>query len=548
MTNTIADLKALAVTSSNMEVEVLGYHGVADGGGGLFAWRAGATATDDGGLWIESTVATGGLWQRIVDSAAPVSVRWWGARGDGSTDDTAAIQAALDAGFSAVHLPAGVYPVSATLTVPVGTIVTGEGSGGFRPTDARTTIVKTNGDTGGDAVMETGQSCTIRDLKLQPHNEAAVTYERAVYPTGTGNTSIGLKAGSASTVEDVVSLGFADSAMVLGTTTKLIRCHILRSRRGITTSGSDGMITNSVTMFCHEAGILLTTNYWIITGCRIEWNATYGIQSNSGEHTFTANLFDRNGWAGLYLNGGWGNVVTGNYFSRNGAGGDGSMGRWNWAIPGHRAYLAPPTPADSCHIKLNYQRDCTITGNRYRAGVDDGGSGAFAPGYVYNIDGNFGATSNVTIFANAGEGGSTGAFGGYALSYPAGSGLFGGTDTADQQLGYGRNVRLGRVATPGTSTPRLPYGLPQAASVDVPIDHAIGGRIKVWTNSWNSTPSYAEITFTRASGTATTATVVIDNVIGTNVSAAAISTDPAVMTVTFAGTRFYNISYDLHTM
>ncbi|WP_372056731.1 hypothetical protein P7L74_13845 [Tistrella mobilis] len=84
MANTISDLKVLAVTSSGMEVEVLGYHAVADGGGGLFAWRAGATATDDGGLWIESTVATGGLWQRIVDSAAPVSVRWWGARASGS--------------------------------------------------------------------------------------------------------------------------------------------------------------------------------------------------------------------------------------------------------------------------------------------------------------------------------------------------------------------------------------------------------------------------------------------------------------------------------
>ncbi|WP_372006306.1 glycosyl hydrolase family 28-related protein [Tistrella mobilis] len=548
MANTISDLKALAVTSSGMEVEVLGYHAVADGGGGLFAWRAGATATDDGGLWIESTVATGGLWQRIVDSAAPVSVRWWGARGDGSTDDTAAIQAALDAGFSAVHLPTGTYPVSATLTVPAGTIVTGDGSGAFRPANARTTIVKTNGDTAGDAVMETGQSCTIRDLKLQPHNEAAVTYERAVYPTGTGNTSIGLRTGSANTVEDVVSQGFADSALVLGTTTKVMRCHIFRSRRGITTSGSDGMITNSVTMFCHEAGILLTTNYWIVTGCRIEWNATYGIQSNSGEHTFTANLFDRNGWAGLYLNGGWGNVVSGNYFSRNGAGGDGSMGRWNWAVPGHNAYLAPPTVADSCHIKIYYQRDCTIIGNRYRAGVDDGGSGAMAPAYVYNMDGTAGVTSNITIFANAGEAGSGSGFGGYAASYPGGSGVFGGTDTSAQQLVYGRPVRLGSVTIPGMSTPRQPYGLPQAASVDVPIGGAIGGRIKVWTNSWNSTPSYAEVTFARASGSATTATVAIDNVIGTNVSTAAISTDPAVMTVTFPGTRFYNVSYDLHTM
>lgn len=557
MTGNILELKTLAVTTPDMVADVLGYHEVGDGGGGLFAWRAGATAADDGGLWIASTVASGGLWQRIVDSAAPVSVRWWGAVGDGVTDDTAAIQAALDAGFAMVHLPAGNYAVSATLIVPASTTLTGEGSGGFEHVNAKTIIVKTNGDTNGDAVLETGRSCSISDLKIQPHNLAAVGYERATYPSGTGNTAIGLRSGAANTLRDVVAMGFADAALHLGNTNKLMRCHVFRSRRGITTAGFDGMITNSGAMFCHEAGMLLTTNYWMITGCRIEWNATYGIQANGGEYTFTANLFDRNGWAGLYLNGAWGHVVSGNYFSRNGAGGDGTMGRWSWSVPGHTSYLAPPTVADSCHIKIRYQRDCAITGNRYRAGRDDGNppSGALSPAYIYNMDGTPGVTSNITIFANAGEAGSGGGYGGYATDYPGGSGVFGGTDTMAQFLVYGRPVRLGAVATPGISTPRVPTGLPQAASADVPIGTAIGGRIKIWTNSWNSAPSYAEVTFARSSGTATTLTTVIDNVIGDNVTAAALAVvdpeemavDPAMMTITFPGTRFYNVAFDLHT-
>jgi len=56
--------------------------------------------------------------------AGVVNVRDWGARGDGVTDDTAAIQAALDAypnGNRIIYLPNGVYRISDTLTWPEGT-------------------------------------------------------------------------------------------------------------------------------------------------------------------------------------------------------------------------------------------------------------------------------------------------------------------------------------------------------------------------------------------------------------------------------------------
>ncbi|MHA7984445.1 glycosyl hydrolase family 28-related protein [Rathayibacter sp. CAU 1779] len=42
-----------------------------------------------------------------------VSVKDYGAKGDGSTDDTAAVQAALDSGAGMIFFPAGIYPVTA---------------------------------------------------------------------------------------------------------------------------------------------------------------------------------------------------------------------------------------------------------------------------------------------------------------------------------------------------------------------------------------------------------------------------------------------------
>ncbi len=56
-----------------------------------------------------------------------VSVKDFGAVGDGVADDTAEINAALASGAKMVHIPAGTYKVSATLNVPVNVSIVGDG-------------------------------------------------------------------------------------------------------------------------------------------------------------------------------------------------------------------------------------------------------------------------------------------------------------------------------------------------------------------------------------------------------------------------------------
>lgn len=48
---------------------------------------------------------------------APKTVRDFGAIGDGQTDDTAAIQKAVDSGIGAITFPKGIYHLSNTITV-----------------------------------------------------------------------------------------------------------------------------------------------------------------------------------------------------------------------------------------------------------------------------------------------------------------------------------------------------------------------------------------------------------------------------------------------
>lgn len=91
---TIADLKLISGSATDTSVVIVaGYYAVGDGGGGEFYWSAASTATDNGGTIIKATAVTTGRWLRVHDG--PLSVKWFGAKGDGATDDSDAFHAAI---------------------------------------------------------------------------------------------------------------------------------------------------------------------------------------------------------------------------------------------------------------------------------------------------------------------------------------------------------------------------------------------------------------------------------------------------------------------
>lgn len=123
---TIALLKAGTARFDGETVEVTSYYAAdtPDGGGGRFKWDASTSAADNGGTIIAPDAGGVGRWFRVYSGA--VNVRWFGAKGDGVTNDTAALQAAINAadanviaGFNrqnTVLFPVGIYQVAGTLT------------------------------------------------------------------------------------------------------------------------------------------------------------------------------------------------------------------------------------------------------------------------------------------------------------------------------------------------------------------------------------------------------------------------------------------------
>jgi len=104
-------LKAAIVAGlvDGAQASVAGYYAVGDGGGGDFWFDGDSVVADNGGTVIAPTSGSG-RWLRVVEGS--VSLKWFGARGNGSTNDTAAVQAAINSGYS-LDLVGASYAVSA---------------------------------------------------------------------------------------------------------------------------------------------------------------------------------------------------------------------------------------------------------------------------------------------------------------------------------------------------------------------------------------------------------------------------------------------------
>lgn len=92
---------------------------VLDAGSALTLQLADASSASNGDALVAmKQLLTGAVARTVHDKLAEVvSVKDFGAKGDGATDDTAAVQAAVNSGASAIFVPAGTYNIQ-PITIP----------------------------------------------------------------------------------------------------------------------------------------------------------------------------------------------------------------------------------------------------------------------------------------------------------------------------------------------------------------------------------------------------------------------------------------------
>ncbi|WP_328436867.1 hypothetical protein OHA71_06355 [Streptomyces sp. NBC_00444] len=252
-------------------------------------------------------------------SALSVNVKEvFGAVGDGVTDDTAAVQAAIDAG-GVTYFPPGTY-ICTTLQMKTGTVLAGAGRSGFitTPSSQASTIKLKNGTNaslinGADQVS----NVVIRNLNFDG-NKAN---------NASGNI-INLANGSAQDtawhITDCFLNNSANDGIFVGTGRQAVRVSrtwVMRSdNNGIVLNGNDGGLSNVLVGLSASNSVyigasvqhLTDCDFWSstgrgivnenasmvsISGCGIDRHQLSGVNVISGDVVIRGCLFHSNGQA-----------------------------------------------------------------------------------------------------------------------------------------------------------------------------------------------------------------------------------------------------------
>jgi hypothetical protein len=147
---------------------------------GFFEWRAHSLDADNGGTVIKPNAVLAhsqGRWHRVF--RGDISVKWFGAKGDGVSHDSDSIQAAVDAaagGRGTVLIDRGNYLICADLQLASNTRIRGEGQGA---------TVLTGGPSLGNVFQRLGASgivdFSVQDLTLNLNNTLGASGIRVEY-------------------------------------------------------------------------------------------------------------------------------------------------------------------------------------------------------------------------------------------------------------------------------------------------------------------------------------------------------------------------------
>jgi hypothetical protein len=319
-----------------------------------------ARAAMIGGAWLAMRPALGATPDA---SDTVLNVRQFGAKGDAQSDDTKAIQSAIDSAAArggAVFVPPGVYR---------------SGELQMRPHVSLTGIPAWDYERPFGSVFRLADehaSCLLNIAGAFGATIDGVSFDGG--KLGQGVHGIWLNKPDYGKQEDTFRIERCQIANFSGDGVRLTRawCFSIRHSMiafnggdGISLRGWDGFLLDNWLSGNQGAGFAARNENasCTFTGNRIEWNHAEGILINGGDgYNITGNFFDRSGTCGLAVLGGVQMSITGNFVKRSGK-------------------MAKPGTYDSAQIRLENTRGIACSANNLQVGRDDGDKGLWSPSY-----------------------------------------------------------------------------------------------------------------------------------------------------------------------
>lgn len=155
----VTDLVAINPNGNDNLYVLLGRNTANDGGGGPVLWTPGSASSTNLGTVFKSVNSLAPAGRFLRQYSESPNVRWFGATGNGTTDDTAAFQAALNLA-QGIFIPDGTYVIS-ELDVPNGSLVLGQSFNAvLKKKAASVTYVL------GSTTVSTYENITIKNLTI----------------------------------------------------------------------------------------------------------------------------------------------------------------------------------------------------------------------------------------------------------------------------------------------------------------------------------------------------------------------------------------------
>ena len=297
----------------------------------------------------------------------PIDVRKWGALGDGKTDDTAALQRALDEAGptgASIYVPPGTY-LTRELHLHPGTTLTGVP--GWNYSNPGGSVLRLLDDSSRCLLNLTeARGATIDGLSLDGGLLGKNIHGIALSRTQWGQHEDSFR------IERCQVLRFSGDGAHLA----CVWCFSVRHSMfaycagdGLNLRGWDGFLIDNWFSGNQRAGFAARQQNASVTftANRIEWNREENMLIAGGDgYQITGNFFDRSGTCGLALrksNRPCTQIsVTGNFFKRSGK-------------------FAPADSHDSAHILIEESTGVTCIGNNMQAYWDDNNAGTLSPSY-----------------------------------------------------------------------------------------------------------------------------------------------------------------------
>jgi hypothetical protein len=299
-----------------------------------------------------------------LEDTGLINICDFGAKGDGKTDNTSAIQKAIDAAAgtgATILIPQGTF-LSSTLTLYPHVGMLGYPTWSYR--DFGGSILRLNNDNAKCLIDLTGAfGATINGLCLDGAGLGKEIHGILIDKPDYGKQ------------EDTPLIERCRISHFSGDAVRLSRIWCFRVRscmlshcggNGLYIRGWDGFILDN--WFSGNKGIgfaaLEENASNTLTGNRIEWNRSGGIVIRAGNnYNITGNYIDRSGGPAIYLLDNTHDfAITGNMIYRS--------GKTEWTSSEDKA---------STHVRFENCSGIVFSGNSLRAGRDDGGKGIYSP-------------------------------------------------------------------------------------------------------------------------------------------------------------------------